>query len=95
MRNMVILTMLKPIVKVKLIPCREILRARYYTYLAFCDMGYSVDNTFKSVVHAIALNENRYQFTQRFIFGSQTNNNYQDNRASAENFESFRLEKDS
>ena len=34
-------------------------------------MSYSVDGTFKSVVHAVALNENRYQFARRSIFESQ------------------------
>lgn len=93
MRNMAILTMLKLIVKVKLIPCREILRARYYTYLAFCDMGYGVDNTFKSVAHAVALNENRYQFSRRSIFNSKAEADYQNGKASEENFGNFRLEK--
>ena len=31
-------------------------------------MGSKVDNTFKSVVRAVAMNENRYQFTRRSIY---------------------------
>lgn len=56
-------------------------------------MGYNVDNTFKSVVHAVAMNENRYQFSRRSIFNSKAEADYQNGKSSAENFGNFRLEK--
>ncbi len=55
MRNMVIPTMLKPIDKIKLILYTEFLEARYVLYPAFFDMIFKIDDTFKSVVHAVAI----------------------------------------
>ncbi|NRD70576.1 hypothetical protein HQR03_08515 [Psychrobacter okhotskensis] len=31
-------------------------------------MELSIDDTFKSVIHAVAMNENRYQFAKRSIY---------------------------
>ena len=59
-------------------------------YLAFSDMDLTVDDTFKSVVHAAALNENRYQFAKRSIY---ENSIEAGNKNDKELNGNFRLEK--
>ena len=54
--------------------------------------SYSIDNTFKSIVHAVAMNENRYQFTRRSIYDDHADATLNNNMTNTNG--NFRLEKD-
>ena len=58
--------------------------------LALFYMELSIDDTFKSVIHAVAMNENRYQFAKRSIYENLIEAG---NKNSKELNGKFRLEK--
>lgn len=68
----------------------NVLEARRYKCLAFL-VEVNVDNTFKSVVHAVAMNENRYQFSRRSIYDDHVDATLNNNMTNSNG--NFRLEK--